>query len=128
MKSKAKLYRFDQMPRETVGDGRLERTAIRGDNSIVTLNWVNPGQPTPKPHNHPFDQLSFVFEGTMVFEIDGEEIEAGPGTVLRIPPDAMHTAWVKGTEVVLNVDVFAPPRADYVYLTRYQDGDFDDKS
>jgi len=128
MKSKAKLYRFDEMPRETVGDGRLERTAIRGDNSIVTLNWVKPGQPRPKPHNHPFDQLSFVFEGTMVFEIEGEQIEAGPGTVVRIPPDVMHTGWVKGGEVVLNVDVFAPARADYVYLTRYQDADFDDKS
>jgi quercetin dioxygenase-like cupin family protein len=124
MKQKATLYRFDQMPREQVANGRLERAAIRGDNSIVTLNWLRPGAERANPHSHPFDQLSFVFFGTLIFQIDGELIEAGPNSVVRIPPGAMHTAWPKGDEVVLNVDVFAPPRADYLYLTSYQDGDF----
>jgi len=118
------LYRFDTMPRESVAGGRLTRTAVRSDGAIVTLNWIPPGSPRVAPHSHPFDQLSFIFEGTLIFEIDGEQIEAGPGTVLRIPPDAMHTAWPKGDEVVLNVDVFAPPRSDYLYLTEYQDDEF----
>jgi len=119
--SKPTLYRFDAMPRETVMGGRLDRTAVRSDHAIVTLNWFRPGSPRVAPHNHPFDQLSFIFEGTLIFEVDGEQIEAGPGTVLRIPPNAMHTAWPKGDEVVLNVDVFAPIRSDYLFLTAHQD-------
>ncbi len=123
---KPQLYRFDTMPRETVMGGRLERTAVRSDGAIVTLNWFRPGSPRVEPHNHPFDQLSFIFSGTLIFEVDGEQIEAGPGTVLRIPPGAMHTAWPKGDDVVLNVDVFAPIRSDYLFLTAHQDDEFSD--
>jgi quercetin dioxygenase-like cupin family protein len=123
---KPQLYRFDKMPRETVMGGRLERAAVRSDSAIVTLNWFRPGSPRVEPHNHPFDQLSFIFSGTLIFEVDGEQIEAGPGTVLRIPPGAMHTAWPKGDEVVLNVDVFAPIRSDYLFLTAHQGDEFPD--
>ena len=49
---------------------------------------------------------------------------SGPGPVLRIPPGARHTAWPKGDEVVLNVDVFAPARSDYLFLTNHQDDEF----
>lgn len=118
------LYRFDAMPRQTVLGGRLERTALRSDGAIVTLNWFRPGSSRVEPHNHPFDQLSFIFEGTLIFEIDGEQIEAGPGSALRIPSGAMHTAWPKGDQVVLNVDVFAPIRSDYLFLTAHQDDEF----
>lgn len=120
------LYRFDAMPRQNVMGGRLERTALRSDGAIVTLNWFRPGSSRVAPHNHPFDQLSFVFEGTLIFEVDGEQIEAGPGTALRIPSGAMHTAWPKGDQVALNVDVFAPIRSDCLFLTAHQDDDFAD--
>ena len=115
-----RVFNLDALPRETLFGGSLARTAIRSDGATVTLNWLSADFVKPAPHAHPFDQLSFVFQGTLMFEIDGQEYELGPGTAILIPPNALHTAWPKGEEVVLNVDVFAPARKDYDFLAAHQ--------
>ena len=45
----------------------------------------------------------------------------GPGTAMRIPAGVPHTGWTIGDEVVLNIDVFAPAREDYLFLAVNQD-------
>lgn len=41
-------------------------------------------------------------------------IEAGPGTLLLIPPEIIHTTQGVGDESHLLVDIFAPPRRDFI--------------
>jgi quercetin dioxygenase-like cupin family protein len=77
--------------------------------------------PRPEPHAHPFDQIVPTMQGRMMLEIDGETMECGPGTVVRVPADAEHTGWPIGAETVLNIDVFAPIREDYLFLVDYQE-------
>jgi quercetin dioxygenase-like cupin family protein len=108
------------LPRQVIDGGALERTAIRGDDSLITVNWIRPGHPDQPPHDHPFDQISFVFAGAMEFDIDGEHFLVQAGEVLQIPAGAAHTARGVGDEVALNIDVFAPLREDYVFLTEHQ--------
>jgi quercetin dioxygenase-like cupin family protein len=114
------LFLWDDLPKQSLFDGKMQRSAFRSDHALVTFNWIEPGIERPEPHSHPFDQVVLVLEGAMVLEVDGREYECGPGAITRIPPDAMHTGWVVGTERVLNMDVFAPARADYLHLTTYQ--------
>jgi hypothetical protein len=38
-----------------------------------------------------------------------------------VPPNVVHYAEPVGDEVCLNLDVFAPVRADYLHLVDYQD-------
>lgn len=116
------VYRWDALPKETVRAG-VSRTAFRGDNALMVMNWLEPGM-EKKPHSHPFEQLAYIVAGRVRFEIGEEVIEVGAGEVVRIPPDVMHCGEAIGDEVAINLDVFAPVRDDYRHLTEYQEDDF----
>ncbi|MEP3435907.1 MAG: cupin domain-containing protein [Hoeflea sp.] len=118
-----KVYGWDRLPREQVRQG-VSRTAFRGDNALMVMNWLEPGM-EKKPHSHPFEQLAYVVSGRVRFEIGDDVVEVGAGQVVRIPPDVVHCGEAIGDEVALNLDVFAPAREDYLHLTEYQEADFD---
>ena len=44
--------------------------------------------------------------------------------MIRIPPHVMHYAEPVGDEVVLNLDIFSPLRADYQHLVAHQAHEF----
>jgi quercetin dioxygenase-like cupin family protein len=112
--------RIAEMPRESVADGVLTRTAVRTDDAIVTFNWIRPGHPEVPPHSHPYDQLALILSGTLELDLDGDKYTVGSGELLYIPAGTPHAGRVVGEEVVLNVDVFAPIREDYLYLAAHQ--------
>ena len=114
------LYSWSELPRQTIFDGNLSRTALRTDGAIVTFNWFEPRMPRPEPHSHPFDQLVLVVEGRLNLEIAAEVVEMPPGSAARIPPGVAHTAWPAGDLRVLNIDVFGTVREDYLFLTQHQ--------
>jgi mannose-6-phosphate isomerase-like protein (cupin superfamily) len=116
----AQAYRFDQLPAELVADG-FSRTAIRGDASIVTVNWFEPGYRSRGQHTHECDQLSFVLTGAMRFRVGDEVFDLTAPAVLHIPGGVPHGAEPLSDERVLNLDVFAPVREDFRHLTSYQD-------
>lgn len=45
-----------------------------------------------KLHTHPNEQFSYVLEGTMLYEIDGNDDVAPPGSVTHLPPGIRHSA------------------------------------
>jgi len=122
MTQKAKLYAWDTLPKEVVRPG-VERCGFSGDQVLMVMNWLEPGMQV-NPHSHPFEQLAYIIQGTMKFVIGDEVFEAGPGTMIRIPPDVEHYGEPIGTETVLNLDVFSPIREDYKHLVEYQQADF----
>ena len=76
-----------------------------------------------RPHSHEdFDQLALILEGEANYYIDGVARRMGPGSMLLVPKGAEH--YIEPlTEPCINLDVFAPPRADYADLaTRIVDG------
>lgn len=113
---------FADLPREVLFDGALSRSAVRTDGSIVVFNWIAPIPEAPPHHDHPFDQLALILEGTAEFDLDGESHVVGAGELLYIPAGVPHTARVIGDSPVLNVDVFAPAREDYLHLAERQTG------
>jgi quercetin dioxygenase-like cupin family protein len=116
----AQHFRLLELPGEQAKPF-LRRAAVRGDHCLAVANWADPRPEASPPHRHPFDQLSFVLEGSMLFEVDGELFEVGAGEVLVIPADAPHTARTTSEEVALSLDIFAPPRPDYLHLVAHQD-------
>ncbi len=124
MVQKARLYKWDQLPKEVVRAG-VERAGFRGDDVLMVMNWLTPGMET-NPHSHPFEQLAYIVSGRMKFVIGEDTFEAGPGSVIRIPPDVEHYGEPIGDEPVLNLDVFSPIRDDYRHLVEYQQPDFQD--
>ncbi|MCF1503112.1 cupin domain-containing protein [Afifella sp. H1R] len=120
--TKANVYTWTELPREEVRKG-VTRTAFRGDNALMVMNWLEPGMEV-KPHSHPFEQLAYILAGRVRFTIGDDVVEVGAGQVVRIPPDVLHCGEPVGEEVAVNLDVFAPVRDDYRHLTAYQEGDF----
>jgi quercetin dioxygenase-like cupin family protein len=114
--------RIAEMPRESIAGGVLTRTAVRTDDAIVTFNWIEPGHPEVPPHSHPHDQLALILAGTLELDLDGDTYTVRAGELLYIPARVPHVGRVVGDEVVLNVDIFAPIREDYLYLAAHQNG------
>ncbi|MCB1470410.1 MAG: cupin domain-containing protein [Rhizobiaceae bacterium] len=122
MSGNVNVYRWESLPRENVRSG-VSRTAFRGDNALMVMNWLEPGMEV-RPHSHPFEQLAYILAGRVRFTIGDEVVEVGAGEVVRIPPDVVHCGEPIGDEVAVNLDVFAPVRDDYRHLTAYQEEDF----
>jgi quercetin dioxygenase-like cupin family protein len=112
--------KISELPRESIAGGALTRTAVRTDDALVTFNWIQPGHPEVPPHSHPYDQLALILTGTLELDLDGDTYTVGPGELLYIPARVPHVGRVVGDEVVLNVDIFAPIREDYLYLAAHQ--------
>ena len=73
--------------------------ADQGDVNVCAflLNAL-PGK-GPGPHRHPYDEVQFIREGRGLYNVNGEEFEAGPGDILVIkagsllfgqPPDQLY--------------------------------------
>jgi quercetin dioxygenase-like cupin family protein len=120
----SKIFRWSDLPRQTILDGKLSRTALRTDNALETFNWLASDTPRTDPHTHPFDQLVMIVHGCLNLEVDGELLLLEPGTAFRVPANVPHTGWPAGNSEVLNIDVFAPVREDYLFLTEHQGESF----
>ena len=44
----------------------------------------------PPPHNHPWDESFYVIKGEIAFGIDGDEMNAVPGTLVHLPAGTTH--------------------------------------
>jgi len=63
-------------------------------------------------HSHPNEQVTYILEGALNFFIDGREILVRAGETLTIPPNMPHKA--EAVEDTVDLDVFYPPRADWM--------------
>jgi quercetin dioxygenase-like cupin family protein len=66
-------------------------------------------------HSHENEQLTYILKGALKFNINGRELIVGEGEVLVIPSNVMHGA--VALEDTLDVDVFSPPRQDWLDKT-----------
>ncbi len=62
---------------------------VEGDRMIVGLMRMKAGTGA-EPHLHPNEQWIYILEGTFNAVVDGQSIEAKPGTVIYIPADTIH--------------------------------------
>jgi quercetin dioxygenase-like cupin family protein len=63
-------------------------------------------------HAHENEQITYILEGKLRFTLGDETIDVGAGEVLTIPPNVPHAA--EALEDTLDVDVFTPPREDWL--------------
>ena len=109
-------YRWDDMPVETVKP-LLGRRLITGERMMLAHVYLKKGCIVPL-HHHDNEQLTYVLDGALKFWIgseDGEEIVVHAGEVLVIPSNVPHKA--EALEDTLDVDIFCPPRQDWLDKT-----------
>lgn len=111
--SRVRLFTWEDMPRERVTDA-LSRRLITGERMMLAQVYLDKGCIVPK-HSHENEQLTYILEGSLRFWIgeDGEEeLVVRAGQVLHIPSNVAHMA--EALEDTLDVDVFSPPRQDWL--------------
>jgi len=109
----ATLYRWDAMPKEALSD-TIGRRLITGDQMMLAHVYLKKGAIVPK-HSHHNEQITYILEGALRFHLgeDGsQEVIVRAGEVLTIPSWLPHTA--EALEDTLDVDVFSPPRQDWL--------------
>ncbi len=109
-------YKWDDIPKEQLTDS-LARRLITGDRMMLAHVYMKKGCVIPR-HSHENEQLTYILEGALHFYIgeDGkEEITVRAGEVLHIPSNIPHKA--VALEDTLDVDIFSPPRQDWLDKT-----------
>ena len=113
----ATLHRWDEMPKERLSDD-LERRFITGERVMLAHFYLKRGATVPA-HAHENEQISYILEGHLRFRLgedgDGEIVDVRAGEVLCIPPGVPHAA--EALEDTLDVDIFSPPRQDWLDKT-----------
>jgi len=100
------------MERERVTEV-ISRKVISGERAMLAQIFLDKGAVVPM-HSHDNEQISYLLEGTLKFWIGEEkqELILHAGEVLHIPSDVPHQA--EALEDCLDVDVFNPPRQDWL--------------
>ena len=108
------LHRWDDMPREELSD-TIGRRLISGDQAMIAHVYLKEGAVVPR-HEHHNEQVTYILEGALEFSFDDrDDIVVRAGEVLLIPGGVPHAALA--LEDTLDVDVFCPPREDWLAKT-----------
>jgi quercetin dioxygenase-like cupin family protein len=110
---KATHYRWEDLPKEEIKDD-LGRRLITGERLMLAHVYLDKGCVVPR-HSHDNEQVTYILAGKLRFflgEDESDVVDVAAGEVLHIPPNLPHKA--EAMEDTLDVDVFSPPRQDWL--------------
>ena len=88
-------YTFDLAALSTIDAGPGYSTAhgpvVEGERIQVGLIRMPRGTGA-RPHSHPNEQWVYVLQGTLQSEVEGQRSLVGPGSLIYIPANAVHSA------------------------------------
>jgi quercetin dioxygenase-like cupin family protein len=109
----ATLYRWKDLPKEQLKPD-LERRLISTERLMLAHVYLEKGCIVPK-HSHENEQLTYILEGVLRFFLGDDEsevVDVAAGEVLHLPSHLPHKA--EALETTLDVDIFCPPRQDWL--------------
>ena len=92
-----------------VRDGVHLAQLAAGDRMSIQHFRIEPGAGVDD-HSHEHEQAGFLFAGSILFTVDGEDYQIDAGDSYVIPGDAVHSATSNGDEDAVGVELFSPPR------------------
>ena len=107
------LNRWNDLRAEPLKEG-LTRKLVTGERMMIAHVYLKKGVDVPR-HSHDNEQLTYILEGALHFWFganDEQELIVRAGEVIAIPSNLQHRALA--LEDTLDVDVFAPPRQDWL--------------
>ena len=79
--------------------------------STCTINYIQTPAGGGSPagmHVHDVDQIFYVLSGTMSIEIEGQEQECPPGSLIVFPKGVPHRNWNAGSEPTVHLAFNTP--------------------
>ncbi|HUO78645.1 MAG TPA: cupin domain-containing protein [Steroidobacteraceae bacterium] len=111
--NRATHHRWEDIPAEPL-KGTISRRLVTGERTMLAHVYLRKGDDVPR-HAHDNEQLTYVLEGALQLWLgdnDERTVTVRAGEVLVIPPNLPHRALALAD--TLDVDVFTPPRADWL--------------
>ena len=111
----ARHYRWEDLPAEPLR-GSISRRLVSGERMMIAHVYLKQGDDVPR-HAHDNEQITYVLSGVLTLWLgsgpaDEREFVVRAGEVLVIPAGVPHRALALAD--TLDVDVFAPPRQDWL--------------
>ena len=103
-------FSWDNVPLEVMSD-LISRKIISGDKAMVAQVFLKRDAVVPE-HYHESEQITYILEGALKFELEGREVVVRKGEVLHIPSNVPHRA--VALEDTLDLDIFSPIRTDWL--------------
>jgi quercetin dioxygenase-like cupin family protein len=103
-------FTWDSVPLEVLSD-MISRKIVTGEKAMVAQVFAKKGAVVPE-HSHESEQITYILEGALKFELEGREVVVHKGEVLRIPSNVPHRA--VALEDTVDLDIFSPIRADWL--------------
>jgi quercetin dioxygenase-like cupin family protein len=108
--SNVQHVRLADMPTEHLNP-LLDRQFVAGEKSMLARLILRTGCVVPL-HSHENEQITYILEGALKFSVQGKEVIVRAGEILVIPAHVPHSA--EALEDTVDLDVFCPPRADWI--------------
>ena len=112
--ARARHVRWDELPKEEVTDD-IARRLVTGERIMMAHVYLDEGSVVPR-HAHDNEQMTYILEGALRFSVgeegNAEEVVVRAGEVLHLPSGVPHAA--EALEDTLDLDVFCPPRQDWL--------------
>jgi quercetin dioxygenase-like cupin family protein len=105
-----KYTTWNDVPLETMSDV-ISRRVVSGERAMVAQVYLKKDAVVPL-HQHESEQITYILEGALKFELQGREVVVRKGEVLLIPSNVPHRA--VALEDTLDLDVFSPIRHDWL--------------
>jgi mannose-6-phosphate isomerase-like protein (cupin superfamily) len=98
-------------------DGTID--GLQGSEHGVSISLIldhSPAGQGPRLHRHAYDEIWVIHEGTLTFQLDGQQLTAGPGDVVIAPAGAAHKFTNDGPGTCNLVCIHASPTISTEWL------------
>ncbi|MEJ2009597.1 MAG: cupin domain-containing protein [Acidobacteriota bacterium] len=104
------LFAWDSVQKEQLNP-KIWRKMVTGDKLTVAQIQIAKDGVVPM-HQHENEQMSYILEGALKFEIGGQEVVVRKGEIVQIPANVPHSA--VALEDTFDIDIFTPVRKDWL--------------
>jgi mannose-6-phosphate isomerase-like protein (cupin superfamily) len=95
-----------------INSSALPTGNLKGEEHGATISLIldqsDPGH-GPRLHQHPYDETWVVIDGQLTFRAGDDQLEAGPGDIVIVPPQTPHKFTNNGPERAHLVCIHANP-------------------
>ena len=105
-----RFFTWDSIPLEVMSSV-VSRKLVTGERAMVAQVFIKKGGVVPE-HHHESEQITYILDGALKFQLEGREVVVHKGEVLHIPSNVPHRA--VALEDTLDLDIFSPIRTDWL--------------
>lgn len=104
------VFAWDSVQKEQMNP-KIWRKVVTGEKMTVAQIFIAKDGMVPV-HHHENEQMSYVLEGALKFDIGGQEVIVRKGEIVHIPSNIPHG--VVALEDTFDIEIFTPVRTDWL--------------